>query len=129
MSSIPNAPKPPSFISAGPHLFCSGSFTSGGGSFVLPWCSSGPSAIYFFVILYAILFYFLSTLLFLSDLNDYSGYEDYSSPGAGSSSAFSLLPSLLTSSTPASKVQPIYTPSALSIPFELLPTSSSVSSR
>jgi hypothetical protein len=34
-------------------------------------------AIYFFVILYAILFYFLSTLLFPSDLADYSGYEDY----------------------------------------------------
>ncbi len=33
--------------------------------------------IYFFVILYAILFYFLSTLLFPSDLKDYSGYEDY----------------------------------------------------
>jgi hypothetical protein len=33
--------------------------------------------IYFFVILYAILFYFLSTLLFPSDLNDYAGYEDY----------------------------------------------------
>src|SRR5580704_12091848 len=32
--------------------------------------------IYFFVILYAILFYFLSTLLFPSDLADYSGYED-----------------------------------------------------
>src|SRR5271154_7461784 len=34
-------------------------------------------AIYFFVILYAILFYFLSTLLFPSDLKDYAGYEDY----------------------------------------------------
>jgi hypothetical protein len=34
-------------------------------------------AIYFFVILYAILFYFLCTLLFPSDLHDYSGYEDY----------------------------------------------------
>src|ERR1700677_1775209 len=34
-------------------------------------------AIYFFVILYAILFYFLSTLLFPSDLADYTGYEDY----------------------------------------------------
>ena len=34
-------------------------------------------AIYFFVILYAILFYFLSTLLFPSDLKDYSGYEEY----------------------------------------------------
>jgi hypothetical protein len=34
-------------------------------------------AIYFFVILYAILFYFLSTLLFPSDLADYAGYEDY----------------------------------------------------
>jgi hypothetical protein len=34
-------------------------------------------AIYFFVILYAILFYFLCTLLFPSDLKDYSGYEDY----------------------------------------------------
>jgi hypothetical protein len=34
-------------------------------------------AIYFFVILYAILFYFLATLLFPSDLMDYSGYEDY----------------------------------------------------
>jgi hypothetical protein len=34
-------------------------------------------AIYFFVILYAILFYFLSTLLFPSDLQDYSGYEEY----------------------------------------------------
>jgi hypothetical protein len=33
--------------------------------------------IYFFVILYAILFYFLSTLLFPSDLKDYPGYEDY----------------------------------------------------
>jgi hypothetical protein len=33
--------------------------------------------IYFFVILYAILFYFLCTLLFPSDLRDYSGYEDY----------------------------------------------------
>jgi hypothetical protein len=33
--------------------------------------------IYFFVILYAILFYFLSTLLFPSDLKDYAGYEDY----------------------------------------------------
>ena len=32
---------------------------------------------YFFVILYAILFYFLCTLLFPSDLKDYSGYEDY----------------------------------------------------
>ena len=34
-------------------------------------------ATYFFVILYAILFYFLCTLLFPSDLMDYSGYEDY----------------------------------------------------
>jgi len=34
-------------------------------------------AIYFFVIFYAILFYFLCTLLFPSDLTDYSGYEDY----------------------------------------------------
>jgi hypothetical protein len=34
-------------------------------------------AIYFFIILYAILFYFLCTLLFPSDLKDYSGYEDY----------------------------------------------------
>jgi hypothetical protein len=34
-------------------------------------------AIYFFIILYAILFYFLCTLLFPSDLHDYSGYEDY----------------------------------------------------
>jgi hypothetical protein len=34
-------------------------------------------AIYFFVILYAILFYFLSTLLFPSDLQDYSSYEEY----------------------------------------------------
>jgi hypothetical protein len=34
-------------------------------------------AIYFFVILYAILFYFLSKLLFPSDLTDYAGYEDY----------------------------------------------------
>src|SRR5271170_7707784 len=34
-------------------------------------------AIYFFVILYSILFYFLSTLLFPSDLKDYAGYEDY----------------------------------------------------
>jgi hypothetical protein len=33
--------------------------------------------IYFFIILYAILFYFLCTLLFPSDLKDYSGYEDY----------------------------------------------------
>jgi hypothetical protein len=32
---------------------------------------------YFFVILYAILFYFLCTLLFPSDLRDYAGYEDY----------------------------------------------------
>jgi hypothetical protein len=34
-------------------------------------------AIYFFVILYAILFYSLCTLLFPSDLKDYSGYEEY----------------------------------------------------
>jgi hypothetical protein len=34
-------------------------------------------ATYFFIILYAILFYFLCTLLFPSDLKDYSGYEDY----------------------------------------------------
>jgi hypothetical protein len=34
-------------------------------------------AIYFFVVLYAILFYSLCTLLFPSDLKDYSGYEDY----------------------------------------------------
>jgi hypothetical protein len=34
-------------------------------------------AIYFFIILYAILFYFLCTLLFPSDLKDYEGYEDY----------------------------------------------------
>ncbi|MDQ2835254.1 MAG: hypothetical protein M3Y50_16225 [Acidobacteriota bacterium] len=34
-------------------------------------------AIYFFVIVYAILFYFLCTLLFPSDLKDYAGYEDY----------------------------------------------------
>jgi hypothetical protein len=34
-------------------------------------------AIYFFIILYAILFYFLCTLLFPSDLRDYAGYEDY----------------------------------------------------
>ncbi len=33
--------------------------------------------IYFFVIFYAILFFFLSTLLFPSDLKDYTGYEDY----------------------------------------------------
>jgi hypothetical protein len=34
-------------------------------------------AIYFFIIFYAILFYFLCTLLFPSDLQDYSGYEEY----------------------------------------------------
>lgn len=34
-------------------------------------------SLYFFVILYAILFYFLCTLLFPSDLKDYAGYEDY----------------------------------------------------
>jgi hypothetical protein len=34
-------------------------------------------AIYFFVILYAILFYSICTLLFPSDLRDYSGYEEY----------------------------------------------------
>jgi hypothetical protein len=34
-------------------------------------------AMYFFVLFYAILFYSLCTLLFPSDLNDYSGYEDY----------------------------------------------------
>jgi len=34
-------------------------------------------AIYFFVILYAILYYSLCTLLFPSDLRDYSGYEEY----------------------------------------------------
>jgi len=34
-------------------------------------------AIYFFVILYAILFYSLCTFLFPSDLRDYSGYEEY----------------------------------------------------
>lgn len=34
-------------------------------------------AIYFFVILYAILFFSLCTLLFPSDLRDYSGYEEY----------------------------------------------------
>jgi hypothetical protein len=33
--------------------------------------------IYFFVIVYAILFYLLCTFLFPSDLLDYSGYEDY----------------------------------------------------
>jgi hypothetical protein len=32
---------------------------------------------YLFIILYATLFYFLSTLLFPSDLKDYAGYEDY----------------------------------------------------
>jgi hypothetical protein len=34
-------------------------------------------AIYSFIILYAILFYSLCTLLFPSDLQDYSGYEEY----------------------------------------------------
>jgi hypothetical protein len=34
-------------------------------------------AIYFFLIFYAILYYFLCTLLFPLDLKDYSGYEDY----------------------------------------------------
>jgi hypothetical protein len=34
-------------------------------------------AIYFFIILYAILFYSICTLLFPSDLRDYSGYEEY----------------------------------------------------
>src|SRR6202453_4730117 len=34
-------------------------------------------AIYFFIILYAILFYSLCTFLFPSDLQDYSGYEEY----------------------------------------------------
>jgi hypothetical protein len=34
-------------------------------------------ASYFFIILYAILFYFLCTLLFPSDLKDYANYEDY----------------------------------------------------
>ncbi len=34
-------------------------------------------AIYFFVILYAILFFSLCTLIFPSDLKDYSGYEEY----------------------------------------------------
>ena len=34
-------------------------------------------ASYFFVILYAILFFFLCTLLFPSDLKDYANYEDY----------------------------------------------------
>jgi hypothetical protein len=32
---------------------------------------------YCFIILYATLFYFLSTLLFPSDLKDYAGYEEY----------------------------------------------------
>lgn len=32
---------------------------------------------YFFVIFYAILFFFLCTLLFPSDLKDYAGYEEY----------------------------------------------------
>jgi hypothetical protein len=32
---------------------------------------------YFFVILYTILYYFLCTLLFPTDLMDYSGYEEY----------------------------------------------------
>lgn len=32
---------------------------------------------FFFIILYAIIFYLLSTLMFPSDLLDYSGYEDY----------------------------------------------------
>jgi len=34
-------------------------------------------AIYFFVILYAVLFFLACTLLFPSDLNDYSSYEEY----------------------------------------------------
>ena len=34
-------------------------------------------AIYFFILFYAILFYSICTLLFPSDLNDYSGYEQY----------------------------------------------------
>jgi len=45
--------------------------------FRLAMVPSWTFEIYFFVILYAILFYFLSTLLFPSDLNDYAGYEDY----------------------------------------------------
>jgi hypothetical protein len=45
--------------------------------FRLTLVSQWTFAIYFFIILYAILFYFLCTLLFPSDLKDYSGYEDY----------------------------------------------------
>jgi hypothetical protein len=45
--------------------------------FRLSLVSQWTFAIYFFVIFYAILFYFLCTLLFPSDLKDYAGYEDY----------------------------------------------------
>ena len=45
--------------------------------FRLSMVQSWTFASYFFVILYAILFYFLCTLLFPSDLKDYAGYEDY----------------------------------------------------
>jgi hypothetical protein len=86
-------------------------------------------AIYFFVILYAILFYFLSTLLFPSDLKDYTGYEDYFLSRRRWFFGFLAATFLADIIDTSLKAQPICTPSALSIPFESPPTSSSVSSR
>jgi hypothetical protein len=60
-----------------------GSFTSLVGHSLLWWefrlsmVQQWTFESYFFVILYPILYYFLCTLLFPTDLRDYSGYEEY----------------------------------------------------
>ena len=74
---------------------------------------------YSFVILYATLFYFLCTLLFPSDLKDYSGYENYFLHAVDGSSAFWRLPFSLTSSIPGSRALPTCTPSEPNTQFAL----------
>jgi hypothetical protein len=65
-------------------------------------------ASYFFIIFYAILFYFLCTLLFPSDLQDYSGYEEYFLSRRYWFSESSQRPLLPTSSIPILKAPRIF---------------------
>jgi hypothetical protein len=65
------------FTSVGQLHFSCGSFTSGGGSFACRWSSSGPSRATSSSFCTQSSYYFLCTLLFPTDLRDYSGYEEY----------------------------------------------------
>jgi hypothetical protein len=74
-------------------------------------------AIYFFIILYAILFYSICTLLFPSDLRDYSGYEEYFLSRRRWFFGFLAATFVAESSTPASKDRSTFTLSGWSIRY------------